>query len=73
LTLFSLVWAYGATRRNKNWKGGFYEGEKQRTQGKQEGAPVEPKREEKVEEGEEERPLGTHLENHSASGVRLDD
>ena len=37
-------------------KGGrCYEREKQRAQGKQEGAAVEPQREKKVEEGEEEQ------------------
>jgi hypothetical protein len=42
-------------------RGGFYEREKQRAQGKQEGAAVEPQREEKVEEGEEEQ-VGWSLE-----------
>lgn len=37
-----------------------YEREKQRAQGKQEGAAVEPQREEKAEKGEE-RPLEAHL------------
>jgi putative endonuclease len=36
-------------------RGGYHEREKQRTQGKQEGAAVEPQGEEKVEEGEEEQ------------------
>jgi hypothetical protein len=36
-------------------RGGCYEREKQRAQGKQEGAAVEPQREKKVEEGEEEQ------------------
>jgi hypothetical protein len=42
-------------RRNRNWRGGCYEREKQGAQGKQEGAAVEPQREKKVEEGEEEQ------------------
>jgi len=36
-------------------RGGGYEREKQRAQGKQEGASVEPQREKKVEEREEEQ------------------
>ena len=48
-------WAWSVTIRNRNWRGGCYEREKQRAQGKQEGAAVEPQREEKVEEGEEEQ------------------
>jgi hypothetical protein len=36
-------------------RGGCYEREKQRAQGKQEGAAVESQREKKVEEGEEEQ------------------
>jgi hypothetical protein len=36
-------------------KGGCYEREKQRIKGKQEGAAVEPQREKKDEEGEEEQ------------------
>ena len=45
-------------------RGGFYEREEQRGKGKQESAAEKPQREEKDEEGEE-RPLGTHLDNHS--------
>jgi hypothetical protein len=36
-------------------RGGCYEGEKQRTQGKQEGAAEDPQREEKDQEGEAEQ------------------
>jgi len=36
-------------------RGGCYERKKQRAQGKQESAAVEPQREKKVEEGEEEQ------------------
>jgi hypothetical protein len=39
----------------KLMRGGCYEREKQRGKGNQEGAPEEPQREEKDEEGEEEQ------------------
>jgi hypothetical protein len=48
---------YERTERDleKLKRGGCYEREKQGAQGKQEGAAVEPQREKKVEEGEEEQ------------------
>ena len=54
-TFPSLLWAWSVTRRNRNWRGGRYEREKQRVKGKQEGAADEPQREEKAEEGEEKQ------------------
>jgi len=53
------VYKFYNKRKERNLErlktGGCYEGEKQRTEGKQEGAAIEPQREKKVEEGEEEQ------------------
>jgi len=51
--LFFIKWKDQDIERLK--RGVCYEREKQRAQGKQEGAAVEPQREEKDKEGEEEQ------------------
>jgi hypothetical protein len=50
--LFFIRWNDHDTERLK--RGGYYEREKQRGKGKQEGATEKPQRKEKDEEGEEE-------------------
>jgi len=42
-------------KRDRNLRGGFYEREKQRAEGEQEGTAVELKREEKTEAGKKEQ------------------
>ncbi len=51
--LFFIRWKDHDTERLQ--RGGYYEREKQRGKGKQEGATEKPQRKEKDEEGEEEQ------------------